>query len=92
MKESYWVDSPLGRGKTEVLKNSDLFNGNPSPRRGKVRDIYDMDSHMYIVTTDRISAYDVVYPTLIPHKGLSLHLLSLFWFQETSDIIKNRGL
>ncbi|MCJ7732536.1 phosphoribosylaminoimidazolesuccinocarboxamide synthase, partial [Candidatus Bathyarchaeota archaeon] len=46
-----------------------MFNGNPAPRRGKVRDVYDMGDHMYIVTSDRISAYDVVYPTLIPHKG-----------------------
>jgi phosphoribosylaminoimidazole-succinocarboxamide synthase len=89
LKDSYWVDSPLGEGKIEVLRNSDLFKGNPVPRRGKVRDIYDMGSHMYIVTTDRISAYDVVYPTLIPHKGSSLHSLSLFWFNETNDIIKN---
>jgi hypothetical protein len=39
MKESYLVDDPLGEGKVEVLKSSDLFNGDPSPRRGKVRDV-----------------------------------------------------
>jgi phosphoribosylaminoimidazole-succinocarboxamide synthase len=86
------VDSPLGEGKVEVLRASDMFNGNPAPRRGKVRDVYDMGDHMYIVTSDRISAYDVVYPTLIPHKGPSLHSLSLFWFKETEDIIKNHLL
>jgi len=86
------VDSPLGFGKTEVLRASDMFNGDPEPRRGKVRDVYDMGDHMYIVTTDRISAFDVVYPTLIPHKGPSLHSLSLFWFKETEDIIKNHLL
>jgi phosphoribosylaminoimidazole-succinocarboxamide synthase len=86
------VDSPLGLGKTEVLRASDMFNGDPEPRRGKVRDVYDMGDHMYIVTTDRISAFDVVYPTLIPHKGPSLHSLSLFWFKETEDIIKNHLL
>jgi len=83
------VESPLGWGKVEVLRASDMFNGTPEPRRGKVRDVYDMGEYMYIVTTDRISAYDVVYPTLIPHKGPSLHALSVFWFKETEDIIKN---
>ncbi|MFW6108982.1 MAG: phosphoribosylaminoimidazolesuccinocarboxamide synthase, partial [archaeon] len=89
MKDSRIVDSPLGEGKVEVLRESDMFNGDPEPRRGKVRDVYDMGDHMYIVTSDRISAYDVVYPTLIPHKGPSLHALSLFWFNETKDIVKN---
>ncbi len=89
MKEAYIVDDPLDKGKIEVLKNSDLFNGNLIPRRGKVRDVYDLGDHMLIVTSDRISAYDVVYPTLIPHKGESLHALSEFWFRETRDVIPN---
>jgi len=76
MKKSYNVDDPLSDGVVEVLETSDLFDGKPSPRRGKIRDVYDMGNHMLIVTTDRISAYDVVYPTLIPHKGESLHALS----------------
>jgi phosphoribosylaminoimidazole-succinocarboxamide synthase len=92
MKDSKIVESPLGYGKVEVLRASDMFNGDPEPRRGKVRDVYDMGDHMYIVTSDRISAFDVVYPTLIPHKGTSLHALSLFWFDETEDIIKNHLL
>jgi phosphoribosylaminoimidazole-succinocarboxamide synthase len=92
MKDSFLVDDPLGSGKIEVLRTSDLFNGAPAPRRGKVRDIYDMGDHMYIITSDRISAFDVVYPTLIPHKGPNLHALSLFWFKETDDIIKNHLL
>jgi phosphoribosylaminoimidazole-succinocarboxamide synthase len=92
MKDSKIVESPLGYGKVEVLRASDMFNGDPEPRRGKVRDVYDMSDHMYIVTSDRISAFDVVYPTLIPHKGTSLHALSLFWFDETEDIIKNHLL
>ena len=89
LKEAYLVDDPLGEGQVEVLKASDIFNGEPSPRRGKVRDVYDMGEHMLIVTSDRISAFDVVYPTLIPHKGTSLHALSEFWFQETKDVIPN---
>ena len=89
MKKSYMVDDPLGDGRVEVLEASDLFDGNPSPRRGKIRDVYDMGDHMLIVTSDRISAYDVVYPTLIPHKGESLHALSEFWFRETRSVFPN---
>jgi phosphoribosylaminoimidazole-succinocarboxamide synthase len=92
MKEAYIVDDPLGEGQVEVLGESDLFNGKPEPRRGKVRDVYDLDEHLYIVTSDRISAFDVVYPTLIPHKGTSLHALSEFWLKETKDIIPNHYL
>jgi phosphoribosylaminoimidazole-succinocarboxamide synthase len=92
MKEAYMVDDPFGKGQVEVLKASDMFDGDPKPRRGKVRDVYDLGEHMYIVTTDRISAYDIVYPTLIPHKGESLHSLSEFWFKETKDIIPNHYL
>jgi phosphoribosylaminoimidazole-succinocarboxamide synthase len=89
MKEAYIVDDPLGGGKVEVLRYSDMFGGKPAPRRGKVRDVYDLGEHMVIVTSDRISAYDVVLPTLIPHKGASLHALSEFWFRETRDVIPN---
>jgi phosphoribosylaminoimidazole-succinocarboxamide synthase len=89
MKEAYVVDDPLGEGKVEVLRYSDMFSGEPAPRRGKVRDIYDLGEHMVIVTSDRISAYDVVFPTLIPHKGASLNALSEFWFKETRDVIPN---
>jgi len=89
MKEAYVVDDPLGEGKVEVLRYSDMFSGEPAPRRGKVRDVYDLGEHMVIVTSDRISAYDVVLPTLIPHKGASLNALSEFWFRETRDVIPN---
>ncbi len=89
MKDSKVVKSPLGLGDVEVLRTSDMFNGITEPRRGKVRDVYDMGDHLFIVTSDRISAFDVVYPTLIPHKGPSLHSLALFWFNETKDIIDN---
>jgi phosphoribosylaminoimidazole-succinocarboxamide synthase len=89
MKEAYVVDDPLGEGKVEVLRYSDMFSGEPAPRRGKVRDVYDLGEHMVIVTSDRISAYDIVFPTLIPHKGASLNALSEFWFRETRDVIPN---
>ena len=53
--------------------------------RGKVRDIYDIDDkHMLIVTTDRLSAFDVVLPTPIPDKGRVLTQISGFWFSRLS--------
>ena len=58
--------------------------------RGKVRDIYAIDDeHMLIVTTDRLSAFDVVLPTGIPGKGRLLTSLSNFWFARTGHLIPN---
>jgi len=58
--------------------------------RGKVRDIYNIDDeHMLIVTTDRISAFDVVLPTPIPGKGAVLTSISNFWFKKTKNLSKN---
>jgi phosphoribosylaminoimidazole-succinocarboxamide synthase len=59
------------------------------PRRGKVRDIYDLGDTLLIVATDRVSAFDVVLPTGIPDKGKVLNQLSLFWFRLVSDIVKS---
>ena len=59
--------------------------------RGKVRDIYGVDDHhLLIVTTDRLSAYDVVLPDPIPGKGEVLTKISLFWFRMMHDIIDNQ--
>ncbi|MCL4478979.1 MAG: phosphoribosylaminoimidazolesuccinocarboxamide synthase [Deltaproteobacteria bacterium] len=57
--------------------------------RGKVRDIYELDDKLIIITTDRISAFDYIMPNGIPDKGKILNGLSLFWFDFTKDIIKN---
>ena len=57
--------------------------------RGKVRDIYDLGDKLLLVATDRISAFDVVLPTLIPGKGKILTALSEFWFEVMKDIIPN---
>lgn len=58
--------------------------------RGKVRDIYDVDdNHLLIVTTDRLSAFDVVLPDPIPGKGRVLTSVSNFWFEKMQDIIPN---
>jgi phosphoribosylaminoimidazole-succinocarboxamide synthase len=58
-------------------------------RRGKVRDVYELDDHLLIVATDRISAFDYVLPTAIPEKGAVLTQLSAFWFEMTRDIVGN---
>ncbi|MEI6458862.1 MAG: phosphoribosylaminoimidazolesuccinocarboxamide synthase [Pseudomonadota bacterium] len=58
--------------------------------RGKVRDVYALDeAHMLIVTTDRLSAFDVVLPDPIPEKGRVLTQISNFWFEKTSHIVRN---
>jgi phosphoribosylaminoimidazole-succinocarboxamide synthase len=62
----------------------------PLVQRGKVRDIYAVgDDHLVIVTTDRISAFDVILPDPIPGKGAVLTATSNFWFERMSDVIDN---
>ena len=55
--------------------------------RGKVRDVYDLGDSLLIVSTDRISAFDVVLPCGIPDKGKVLNQLSCFWFDFLKDIV-----
>ena len=63
----------------------------PLLHSGKVRDIYDIDDgHMLIVTTDRISAFDVIMPTPIPGKGIILNEVTQFWLNKLSLIIPNQ--
>ena len=64
----------------------------PLLKRGKVRDIYDLDNRLLIVSTDRISAFDIVLQNTIPNKGEALNRLSVFWFKRTEDIIPNHIL
>ncbi len=66
--------------------------GLPAPKRGKVRDIYDLGDSLLIVATDRISAFDVVLPNGIPDKGRVLTQLSLYWFERTQHIVRNHVL
>ncbi len=61
----------------------------PLARRGKVRDVYDLGDSLLFVATDRISAFDVVMPNGIPHKGKVLTQTSLFWFEFLKDIVEN---
>ncbi|HOG10190.1 MAG TPA: phosphoribosylaminoimidazolesuccinocarboxamide synthase [Smithella sp.] len=55
--------------------------------RGKVRDIYSVGNYLLIVTTDRISAFDVIMPDPVPGKGVILNQMSAFWFEKMKDII-----
>lgn len=62
----------------------------PLIAKGKVRDIYEVDDkNMLIVTTDRLSAFDVILPDPIPNKGVVLTQVSNFWFDKLSHIVKN---
>jgi len=63
--------------------------GVPEPKRGKVRDIYDLGDKLLIVVTDRISAFDVIMPNGIPDKGVVLNQISLYWFKQMDVIISN---
>ena len=61
----------------------------PLVASGKVRDMYDLGDHLLMVASDRISTYDVVHPTPIPEKGNVLTGLSVFWFEQTAEIVPN---
>lgn len=61
-------------------------------KRGKVRDVYELNDSLLIIATDRVSAFDVVLPDPIPDKGRVLTQISIFWFNEMKDIIENHIL
>ena len=71
-----------------VLTTTDLTHLTPA-HRGKVRDIYELGDELLIISTDRLSAFDVVLPNGIPDKGRVLTGLSKFWFNYTEDIVEN---
>ncbi len=70
-----------------VLETS--LPGLPPPRRGKVRDVYDLGDRLLLVATDRISAFDCVLSPGIPQKGKILTQLSNFWFRRFADVVPN---
>ena len=77
-----------------MTESTALFESNLSHlkllNRGKVRDIYEVDDqHLLIVTSDRLSAFDVILPQPIPGKGEVLTRVANFWFQRTTDLIPN---
>lgn len=65
------------------LSGLTLFN------RGKVRDIYDLGDRLLMVASDRISAFDIILPTLIPDKGKILTALSVYWFGIMQDLVRH---
>ena len=65
------------------------LEGLPTPRRGKVRDIYDLGDLLLLVASDRVSAYDFVLSPEIPDKGKVLNQLTNFWFRRLGDTIPN---
>lgn len=77
--------------KTSIVLETSL-SGLDQPKRGKVRDIYDLGDRLLIIATDRISAFDVVLPNAIPEKGRVLTQISKYWFSRTSDIVRNHLL
>ncbi|MCR5814221.1 MAG: phosphoribosylaminoimidazolesuccinocarboxamide synthase [Desulfovibrio sp.] len=65
----------------------------PLLSRGKVRDIYNLDEHsLLIVTTDRMSAFDVIMKEAVPYKGVVLNQITLFWMEKFKDIVSNHLL
>jgi len=70
-----------------VLETS--LPGLPQPRRGKVRDVYDLGDRLLLVATDRISAFDCVLSPGIPDKGKILTQLSNFWFRRFAEVVPN---
>jgi len=73
---------------SDVLKMSD-FEGLDLVKRGKVRDVYEIDDRLLIVASDRMSAFDVVMDDPIPDKGKILTSISLFWFKKLEAIVEN---
>ena len=72
----------------DALLKVELPNLKPT-KSGKVRDIFDFGDSLLIVTSDRISAFDVIMPNGVPDKGKILTQISLFWFEYLKDIIEN---
>src|SRR3954467_11125591 len=60
--------------------------GIPKLRSGKVREVFDLGEALLFVATDRLSAFDVILPDPIPHKGAVLNQISAFWFRRFADV------
>lgn len=71
------------------LLNDTSFIDLPLFVKGKVRNVYDLEDKLLIIVTDRISAFDVIFPNLIPNKGRILNSISEFWFNMTADVVGN---
>ena len=79
------------RPDAEPIVRTEL-SGLPAPKRGKVRDVYDLGDRLLIVATDRLSAYDHVLSPGIPDKGKLLHQMSVFWFERLGGLVPHHLL
>ncbi len=76
--------------KAQSSNNKSRKPGDKGPSaQGKVRDIFDLGDRLLLVATDRVSAYDLILPSLIPDKGRVLTALSVFWFSRTQGLVNN---
>ena len=75
-------------GLEQGIKTQDL-PGIPKVGQGKVREIFEVDGQLLMVATDRISAFDVILPNAIPHKGKVLTQLSAFWFEQLEGLVSH---
>ena len=75
-------------GLEEGIKTQDL-PGIPKVGQGKVREMFEVDGQLLMVATDRISAFDVILPNAIPHKGKVLTQLSAFWFEQLEGMVSH---
>ncbi len=80
-----------GQGQAGAIVATEL-PGLPAPRRGKVRDVYDLGETLLIVATDRLSAYDHGLAPGIPDKGKILTQLSTFWFEHLAELVPHHLL
>src|SRR5262249_9637019 len=80
--------APEGSMTTSAVYRTELEGLAPATR-GKVRDVYDLGATLLLVATDRLSAFDCVFPDPIPDKGKVLNQLSAFWFDRTRSIVPN---
>ncbi len=75
-------------GLEQGIKTQDL-PGIPKVGQGKVREMFEVDGQLLMVATDRISAFDVILPNAIPHKGKVLTQLSAFWFEQLEGLVSH---
>lgn len=84
----YWADCLATMVDMQPLLTTSL-PGLPAPRRGKVREVYDLGDRLLIIATDRISAFDVVMEQGIPDKGRILTQMSTWWFSHLGDLARH---
>jgi phosphoribosylaminoimidazole-succinocarboxamide synthase len=82
-----WTASSETAGGVASLRHVSTLAALPLLATGKVREMYDLGDQILMVASDRISTYDVVHPTPIPDKGKVLTALSVFWFEQTAEIV-----